>query len=108
MLRPGLIGGVGWPSTLAYMRHINTGANRHFGDLTTPELLVCSLDFQPILELQRAGDWEGTATPLVAAARTLQRAGADFVLICSVTTNIASAAVAARIELPLLSSGLRF
>ncbi|MBI5414886.1 aspartate/glutamate racemase family protein [Candidatus Peregrinibacteria bacterium] len=103
MKKIGLIGGVGWPSTIDYYRIINQEANKKFGNLCSPEILIYSLNFEPLMRLQYQGKWEESAQVLIQAAQSLEKAGADCVLICSVTTNIPSKRVQEKISIPLLS-----
>src|SRR5262249_43927258 len=83
MRTAGLIGGVSWHSTLEYYRVINTAVARAQGGAASARLVLVSLDFGEGL---RAGRDDGEhARIYIDAARMLQRAGVDFVVICSNT-----------------------
>ena len=98
----GLIGGMSWESTAGYYRAINEGVKRELGGLHSAQIALYSVDFQPIEQLQHAGDWDGTATILVDAARRVQGAGAEFLLICTNTMHRVAPQVEAAVSIPLL------
>ena len=98
----GLLGGMSWESTLTYYQEINTGVKKKLGGLHSAQIVLYSIDFDPIEKLQHCGDWEGTARILSNAARSIEAAGADFFLICTNTMHKVSDEVAASVEMPLL------
>ena len=98
----GIIGGVGWSSTVYYYQLINEKANKQSGDLSSPNILINSLNFEPLKKLQLSEEWGKTVPVLVNAARSLEDAGADFVLIASATTNIPYKKIRRAIKVPLL------
>lgn len=98
----GLLGGMSWESTLEYYRAINQGINAALGDLHSAKVVMYSVDFDPIERLQHAGDWSGTADILCDAAQRIERAGADFLLICTNTMHKVAADIEAAIRIPLL------
>jgi aspartate racemase len=98
----GLLGGMSWESTETYYRLINEGVQSRRGGLHSARLILYSVDFQEVEEMQRAGDWEGAAGLLAEAARRLEMAGADFLLICTNTMHRVAAAVEENIRIPLL------
>ena len=98
----GLIGGMSWESSLLYYRLINQGVRQRLGGLHSAELLMHSVDFAPIENLQHTGDWEGASKILIDAARRLQAGGADFFLIGTNTMHQVAPAVAAAVDIPLL------
>lgn len=98
----GLIGGVGWPSTIDYYRIISEEANKKAGDLSSPNILIYSVNFEPLKRLQLSGQWEKTVPILSDAAVNLEKAGADFILICSGTTNISSHGVQESVSIPII------
>src|SRR6056297_1855063 len=73
----GLLGGMSWESTLGYYRAINRGVAQALGGLHSARIALYSVDFAPVEEFQRAGDWPGAAAHLTAAALKIQAAGAD-------------------------------
>ncbi len=97
-----MIGGMSWESSLLYYRLINQGINRRLGGLHSAKLLMLSVDFEPLEKLQHAGDWDAAAEILVDAARRLETAGADFILIATNTMHQVADAVAGAVGIPLL------
>ena len=91
-----------WESTLGYYRAINEGVRSTLGGLHSAEIAMYSVDFEPIEQLQHAGDWNGTAKILSEAARSIQAAGADILLICTNTMHKVAPEIEAAIQIPLL------
>lgn len=98
----GLLGGMSWESTLGYYRVINEGVRRKLGGLHSAKIALYSVDFEPIEQLQHAGDWEGTAKILSEAAKRIQAAGADFLLVCTNTMHKVASEIESSIQIPLL------
>jgi aspartate racemase len=98
----GLLGGMSWESTAEYYRAINAGVKQALGGLHSAKIVLYSVDFAPIEECQRRGDWSATAEILVDAARRIQRAGADCLLICTNTMHKIAPAIERAISIPLL------
>ena len=65
----GLLGGMSWESTLTYYQEINAGVKQRLGGLHSAQIVLYSVDFDPIEKLQHRGDWEGTARILSNAAQ---------------------------------------
>jgi len=98
----GLIGGMSWESSLLYYRLINEGVKQRLGGLHSAQILMYSVDFEPIEKLQHSGDWEGAAKIMVDAARRLETGGADFFLIATNTMHQVADVVSAAVGIPLL------
>lgn len=98
----GLLGGMSWESSAHYYRAINEGVKNILGGLHSAKLAMYSVDFAPIEILQHKGDWAGTASILSAAARNIESAGADFLLICTNTMHKVAPEIARAISIPLL------
>ncbi|WP_157080810.1 aspartate/glutamate racemase family protein [Methylobacterium variabile] len=98
----GLIGGMSWESSAEYYRLINETVRARLGGYRSARCLMWSFDFGEIEALQHAGRWDEAAAELVAAARRLERGGADFVVICTNTMHRMADEVQAAIGLPLL------
>ena len=98
----GLIGGMSWESTAVYYRLLNEGVRRRLGGLHSAKVLLHSVDFAQIASLQRAGDWPAAGERLADAARVLERAGADTLLICTNTMHLVADQVQAAVNIPLL------
>lgn len=98
----GLIGGMSWESTVGYYQIINTVVKETMGGLHSAKCLLYSVDFAEIEACQSSGDWDKSARILTDAAQSLERAGADLVLICTNTMHKVADQVAAGISIPLL------
>lgn len=99
----GLIGGMSFESTVVYYKLINEAVRTRLGGLHSAELVMHSVDFQSIVDLQKAGQWDAAADRLGKAAQGLERAGADCVLICTNTMHLVADEVAATVKIPLLN-----
>lgn len=98
----GLLGGMSWESTVTYYQIINETVKRRLGGLHSAELLMYSVDFYEIETCQASGDWEKTADILGSAAARLEKAGADFIVICTNTMHKVAPQIQARIGVPLV------
>jgi len=101
----GLIGGMSWESTAIYYRRLNELVRDRLGGLHSAELLLRSLDFAPVAELQGAGEWDKATDLMIAAARRLQSGGAEGLMICSNTMHRMADEVAAAVDVPLIHIG---
>ncbi|MEV8114890.1 aspartate/glutamate racemase family protein [Streptomyces xiamenensis] len=98
----GLIGGMSWESTAEYYRLLNTLTRDRLGGLHSARCVLYSVDFAEIERLQVQGRWEEAGEILADAARALERAGAELVLICTNTMHKVADQVAAAVSVPLL------
>lgn len=98
----GLLGGMSWESTVGYYRAINEGVKNKLGGLHSAQIAMVSVDFGPIEKLQHQGDWEGTALILAEAAKSIEAAGADFLLICTNTMHKVAPQIEQAITIPIL------
>jgi len=98
----GLLGGMSWESTMGYYRAINEGVMHRLGGLHSAKIVMYSVDFEPIEQLQHAGDWDGAARILAEAAGNIQAAGADFLLICTNTMHKVAPEIGASLRIPVL------
>jgi aspartate racemase len=98
----GLIGGMSWESTVPYYRLINEAIKARLGGLHSAKLVLYSVDFYEIEALQRSGDWDTAGRMLADAARALQSAGADFLVLCTNTMHKVAPAIEAAVQIPLL------
>jgi aspartate racemase len=98
----GLIGGMSWESTATYYQVINETVKERLGGFHSAKCILYSVDFAEIEEYQERGDWEKSGEVLAAAALSLEKAGADFVLICTNTMHKVAPRVQAGISIPLI------
>ena len=98
----GLIGGMSWESTMPYYRQINELTKQRLGGLHSARIVLYSVDFHDIEQLQHSGDWDAAGALLAGAACALQAAGADFVVVCTNTMHKVAAQIEAAVSIPLL------
>ena len=98
----GLLGGMSWESTAGYYQAINKGVSESLGGLHSAKIAMYSVDFSQIEKLQHSGDWEGTAKILIGAAKSVQAAGADVLLLCTNTMHKVAPQIESAIDIPLL------
>ncbi|MCK0770281.1 aspartate/glutamate racemase family protein [Chromohalobacter canadensis] len=98
----GLLGGMSWESTESYYRALNEGVKQALGGLHSAKVAMVSVDFAEIEALQREGRWDAAGEALATAARQVEHAGADFLLIATNTMHKVAPQVEAAIDIPLL------
>ena len=98
----GLIGGVSWESSAEYYRLINEEVKARLGIEHSAKLVMYSLDFQPVAQLEHDEKWEELTELLADATNRLEKAGADFVMVASNTLHKVAVEVQQRINVPLL------
>ncbi|WP_328530011.1 aspartate/glutamate racemase family protein [Nocardioides sp. NBC_00368] len=87
MRRIGVLGGMSWESTAEYYRLLNEITAKRLGGLHSADLLVRSVDFAEIEEMQVAGEWERAGTRLAEEAATLSDAGAEVIVLATNTMH---------------------
>lgn len=98
----GLIGGMSWESTLEYYRILNEETKGIKGGLHSAKVLLHSLDFQEIEDLQHKGEWETLTQTMIQSAKLLEQAGADMILIATNTMHLMAREVSEGITIPLI------
>jgi aspartate racemase len=98
----GLIGGLSWESTAEYYRIINQETNRRMGGWHSAKMIIVSVDFQEHYQLHHDGQWDRTAELMLDAARRVQEAGADLLIIATNTVHKVADTVEAGIDIPLI------
>ncbi len=98
----GMIGGMSWESTVTYYQLINEYVKRKLGGLHSAKILMYSVDFAEIEEYQAKNEWEKSAEVLGDAARNLEKAGAEFIVICTNTMHKNVPAIQKRINIPVI------
>jgi len=101
----GLIGGMSWESSLEYYRIINETVKERMGKLHSAKCILYSVDFGEVEPLQHEGRWEYLALYMTQAAKKLEGAGAEFIIICTNTMHKLADDVAEHINIPLLHIG---
>jgi len=98
----GLIGGMSWESSLEYYRIINERIKARLGGFHSAKAILYSVDFAEIETLQQQGKWPETAQILSRAAKSLEAAGADFLVLCTNTMHKVVAEIESAVRIPLL------
>ncbi|MRT42781.1 amino acid racemase [Enterobacteriaceae bacterium RIT702] len=98
----GLIGGMSWESTALYYRIINEQVKQQLGGLHSARSLMYSVDFHEIEKLQAAGEWQKAGEILADAAISLEKGGADFIVLCTNTMHKVAQQITDAVSIPLL------
>jgi aspartate racemase len=98
----GLLGGMSWESTVTYYQLINEAVREKLGGLHSAKCILYSVDFAEIEALQHEGRWQAAARDLVAAGQAVEKAGADFLLLCTNTMHKVADTLQAGIRIPFL------
>lgn len=103
MLRIGLLGGMSWESSAEYYRLINEAVKERLGGLHSADCLLRSVDFAVIESLQADGRWDEAGELLAAAARDLERAGAELLVLCTNTMHKVAPVIEAAATIPFIN-----
>ncbi len=98
----GLLGGMSWESSLEYYRVMNEAVKARLGGLHSARIIMNSLEFQELRDLMSAGDWDTIGDRLAEAAKTLERAGVDLMVIGTNTMHKVAPRVAEALSVPLV------
>lgn len=98
----GLIGGMSWESTVTYYQIINNTIKEEIGGLHSAKIILYSVDFAEIEEYQANSEWEKSADILSEAAHNLEKAGADFIVICTNTMHKVVPQIQKKISIPIV------
>ncbi|MED0771256.1 aspartate/glutamate racemase family protein [Bacillus siamensis] len=98
----GLIGGMSWESSAEYYRIINEEIKKKLGGLHSAKCVLYSVDFKEIEHYQSEGAWDKAGAALGEAARSLEKAGADFIVICTNTMHKVIGYIQKMITIPIL------
>ncbi|MEP9382562.1 aspartate/glutamate racemase family protein [Nocardioides cheoyonin] len=98
----GLIGGMSWESSAAYYEGLNKGVQQRLGGLHSARIVLASVDFAEVMDLLEKERTDEVAAILVEAAKGVEAAGADFVLLCTTTFHLVYDQVAAAVSIPVL------
>jgi aspartate racemase len=98
----GLIGGMSWESSLEYYRILNEKVKKELGGLHSAKTIMYSVDFEEIKNLQHEGEWAKLTEIMIGAAKSLEKAGAEMIVICTNTMHKMAPEVEKNISLPLI------
>jgi aspartate racemase len=97
-----MLGGMSWESTASYYKALNEGVKSRLGGLHSAKICLYSVDFDEIEKLQHQGKWSETALILAEAAKSVERGGADFLMICTNTMHKVVPEIESQISIPIL------
>ena len=97
----GLLGGMSWESTVPYYAQVNETVRDRLGGLHSAKVVLYSVDFHIVERLQHDGDWDAAGALLADAARALEAAGADFIVLCTNTMHKVATAIESVVRIPL-------
>lgn len=98
----GLIGGMSWESTVSYYQILNQTIKKQLGGLHSAKVLLYSVDFAEIEGYQAKGEWDKSARVLADVAVRLEKAGADFIVICTNTMHKVVPEIESEISIPII------
>src|SRR6476619_4791698 len=98
----GLVGGMSWESSEVYYRDLNLGVRNRLGGLSSPKLVLSTVYFAEVTALEDEERWQQIGELLAEAARGVERAGADFLLLCTTTFHKVADQVEAAVGIPLI------
>jgi aspartate racemase len=101
----GLVGGMSWESSAVYYRDLNLGVAARLGGLSSPKLVLSTVDFAEVSALEDEERWQQVGELLAEAARGVERGGADFLLLCTTTFHKVADQVEEAVDIPLLHLG---
>jgi aspartate racemase len=105
MRRIGLLGGMSWQSSALYYSALNEGVAERLGGVHSADLVMVSVDFAEIEQLQSAGEWHRAGEVLAREAQALEAAGAEAIVLCTNTMHLVAPAIEAAVSIPLLHLG---
>lgn len=98
----GLVGGMSWESSIEYYRMLNTGVEERLGGLHSAKIVMASVEFAELTALQQAERWDDVAALLAEAAKGVERAGADLLLMCTTAFHKVADTVEAAVDIPFV------
>ena len=101
----GLIGGMSWESTALYYAAINKEISSRNGGLNSAPILLHSLNFAPIAEMQAKHDWDGLGDEMAASAKRLEAAGAEGIFLATNTMHNVAYRIEEAVQLPFVHIG---
>lgn len=98
----GLIGGMSWESSLSYYKFLNLGVKERLGGLHSAKIILYSVDFEPIETMQRNAQWDKAGALLAEAAKSLQNAGAEMIVLCTNTMHKVAPLIVKSLNIPFI------
>jgi len=98
----GLIGGMSWESSLVYYELINKKVKEVLGGFHSCKSIMISVDFAEIEKLQHQNNWKALDELMSNAAKQLELAGADIIILCTNTMHLCTSEIVKHIAIPFL------
>jgi len=98
----GLLGGMSWESTVPYYARINEAIRERLGGLHSAKILLYSVEFAEVERMQHEGRWDDAGSLLAGVAQMLEKAGADFLVLCTNTMHLVAPQIEAAVTIPLV------
>ena len=98
----GLIGGMSWESTTSYYQLINQRIKEKLGGLNSAKCILYSVNFEEIEKYQALGQWEESGKLLSDVASTLEKAGAEVIILCTNTMHKVTPQILDAINIPFI------
>lgn len=98
----GLIGGMSWESSVEYYKLVNEKTKQLLGGHHSCQSLMYTVDFDAIVKLQHEGKWQELDVIMANAAKMLEDAGADLIVLCTNTMHLCTKAILEKITVPFL------
>lgn len=98
----GLVGGMSWESSAVYYRDLNLGMHERVGGLSSPRLVLSTVDFAELTDLEESDRWDQIGALLADAGRSVESGGADFLVLCTTTFHKVADVVEEAVSIPLL------
>jgi len=98
----GLIGGMSWESSAEYYRLLNNGVEERLGGLHSAQIVLSSVEFASLTQAELEERWDDVAEVLSGAARGVEAAGADLLVMCTTTFHRVADEVEAAVGIPML------
>lgn len=102
MKKLGLVGGISWVSTIDYYRFINEGINEKLGGLNFAECIIYSLNFNDFQRSNTNNNWDATFELLLNACKSLEKSGAEAIVLCANTAHAVSDKLEKELQLPII------
>lgn len=102
MKKLGLVGGISWVSTIDYYRFINEGVNKKLGGLNFAECMIYSLNFDDFQRNNTANNWAATYELIYGACESLQKGGAEAIVLCANTAHAIAEQLKQNIQVPII------
>ena len=102
MKKIGMLGGMSWESTATYYKILNDEIKKRLGGLHSAKIILSSVNFEEIEKFQHSANWDETARILSNVAKAIEKADADFLIICTNTMHKVVPQIEENINIPIL------